>query len=51
MRLVQVATELLRESEHYGCTFSTNDSLQAEFAVSGQRGRPRFLNSKDQLDF
>ena len=51
MRLVQGATELLGESERDGCTFSTNDSLQAEFAVTGQRGRPRFLISKDQLDF
>ena len=49
IRLVQGATELLRESE--GDRFSTNDSLQAEFAVTGQRGRPRFLISKDQLDF
>ena len=51
MRFVQGATELLRESERNGCTVSTNYSLQAEFAVTGQRGRPRFLISKDQLDF
>ena len=51
MRLVQGVTELLRESECDGCTFSTNDLLQAEFAVTGQRGRARFLISKDQLDF
>lgn len=51
MRLVQGATELLGESERDGCTFSMNDLLQAEFAVTGQPGRPRFLISKDQLDF
>ena len=49
MALIQEATELLRQSEDDG--FSQNVSFQAEITSTGQRGRPCFIISKDQLTF
>ena len=50
MALIQEATELLRQSEDDG--FSLNVSFQAEItATAGERGRPRFIISRDQLTF
>ena len=49
MVLIQEATELLRQSEGDG--FSQNLSFQAEFTATGERGRPRFIISRDQLTF
>ena len=49
MALIQEATELLRQSEDDG--FSQNVSFQAEITATGERGRPRFIISRDQLTF
>ncbi len=50
MALIQEATELLRQSED-DCFYSQNVSIQAEITATGERGRPRFIISKDQLKF
>ena len=49
MVLIQEATELLSQSECDG--FSQNLSFQAEFTATGERGRRRFIISRDQLTF
>ena len=49
MALIQEATELLRQSEDDG--FSQNVSFQAKITATGERGRPRFIISRDQLTF
>ena len=49
MALIQEATELLRQSEDDG--FSQKVSFQAEITATGERGRPRFIISRDQLTF
>ena len=49
MALIQEATGLLRPSEGDG--FSQNFSFQAEIIATGERGRPRFIISRDQLTF
>ena len=49
MALIQEATELLTQSE--GDVFSQNLLFQAEFTATGERGRPRFTISRDQLTF
>ena len=47
MALIQEGTELLTPSEGDG--FSQNFSFQAEITATGERGRPRFIISRDQL--
>ena len=49
MALIQEATELFRQSEGDG--FSQNVSFQAKITATGERGRPRFIISRDQLTF
>ena len=49
MALIQQAAELLRDREE-DC-LSQNFSFQAEITATGERGRPRFIISKDQLTF
>ena len=49
MVLIQEATELLRQSEGDG--FSQTLLFQAVFTATGERGRPRFIISRDQLMF
>ena len=48
MVLIQEARDLLGESDD-GC--ARNVSFQAECKVTGERGRPRFMISSDQIVF
>ena len=45
----QEATELFTQSEDH--SFMQNFSFQAELTATGERGRPRFVISRDQLTF
>ena len=49
MALIQETTKLLRPSDGDG--FSQNFSFQAKITATGERGRPRFIISRDQLTF
>ena len=49
LALIQEAKELLIENENSSC--SENVAFQAEVATTGERGRPRIIIAKDQLDF
>ena len=49
LALIQEAKELLRENENGSC--SENVAFQAEVATTGERGRPRIIIAKDQLEF
>lgn len=47
MAFIQETTELLKQSEDDG--FNQNFLFQAGFTATGERGRPRFIISKDRV--
>ena len=49
MALIQEATELFTQSEDH--SFRQNFSFQAKLTTTGERGRPLFVISRDQLYF
>ena len=49
LALIQEAKELLRQYENGSC--SENVAFQVEVATTDERGRPRFIIAKNQLEF